>query len=550
MVSAAAVSQGPSSQSRALIEEGKGPWSRIRMRQQGGDRSVLHCAVFVEPLSSDNGDEEHIWVKMPRAAVEEQLAAGPESCSIGDSESETSVTRSRRVTGGTRMEALGEVDIGAVDVEPLQFHCSSNVDVPGDMVHDSMTVGTDVDSGSGISCLSERLVQQMEQHFRGEQLVHPCVKEMSVQLANGTPWSRVVISTYFAVIPGTDSVLILGSKTLRKKLGIDVMASLKGKAQGGDRSSGDMPENIGSRGGISLRRVAVTMKGMQAADKVAAAMEPRDGFVEDVVARGPAIFMEVGDEVIARREALMAAVDAAREDGLPSDAETRLRALLLGALFDGFRRSLSGDPLARVEPFQVKLKVDADLSKVNARPRVYSPAKTAWLDEPFSQLADTGMVYESPQAICSNPAQAVPMGNGYRLVGDFKTVNQQSEQVAAPLMLLAEQASAFAGAALFMTVDRNQGYWQMPLAANSQELSTFVTQKGLYTQMRMPQGVKEATSYFQRTLERTLGDLVRRVCLVYVDDVILWGRNVWELIDHFSWVMKKLMEVGLFVAAH
>ena len=94
------------------------------------------------------------------------------------------MTRSPRVTGGTRMEALGDVDIGAVDVEPLQFHCSSNAVVPGDMVGDSMTVGTVLDSGSGITCLPERLAQRMEQHFLGERLVHPCVKEMSVQLVN------------------------------------------------------------------------------------------------------------------------------------------------------------------------------------------------------------------------------------------------------------------------------------------------------------------------------------------------------------------------------
>ena len=252
------------------------------MRRQGGDKSVSHRAVFVEPISSDDGDGGHMWVKMPRAAVEEQLAARPKSRSIGDSESETSVTRSRRVTGGKRMEAPGDVNTGAVDVEPLQFHCSSNVVVSGDMVGDSMTVGTVFDSGSGITCLSERLAQQMEQHFRGERLVHPCVKEMFVQLANGhkvvarnqtrtlqvaigTPWGPVAISTTFAVIPGTDSVQILGSKTLRKKLKIDVMTPLKGKAQGGDRSSGGMPEHVGSRGVISLRRVAVTMKGMQAA---------------------------------------------------------------------------------------------------------------------------------------------------------------------------------------------------------------------------------------------------------------------------------------------
>ena len=220
-----------------------------------------------------------------------------------------------------------------------------------------------------------------------------------------------------------------------------------------------MREDVGSRCRISLRHVAVMMKGMQTAGKVAAAIESRDEFVEDVLARGPPMFMEVGDEVVARREALVAAEDAALDADLPSDAETRLRDHLLGPLFDRFRRSLLGDPPARVEPFQAKLKADANLSKAKARPRVYSPAKTAWLDELFAQRADAGMVCENSQAMCSNPAQAVPKCNGDRLVGGFKDVNQQSEPLAVPAMLLEEQASAFAGAALFMTVDLNQGYW-------------------------------------------------------------------------------------------
>ena len=94
--------------------------------------------MFVEPLASDDGDGGRIWVKMPWAAVEEQLAARPEFRSINDSESETSVTCSRRVASDKRMEALGDVDIGAVTVELLQFHYSSKVFVPGDMVGDSM----------------------------------------------------------------------------------------------------------------------------------------------------------------------------------------------------------------------------------------------------------------------------------------------------------------------------------------------------------------------------------------------------------------------------
>ena len=108
----------------------------------------------------------------------------------------------------------------------------------------------------------------MEHHFGGERLVHPCMKEIYVtrtlQVAIGTPWGLVVISADFAVIPEIDSVLTLQSKTLRVKLG---MPSLKSKAQGGDTSSGEMPEYVGSRGGMSLRNVAVTMRGMQAEGK-------------------------------------------------------------------------------------------------------------------------------------------------------------------------------------------------------------------------------------------------------------------------------------------
>ena len=112
------------------------------------------------------------------------------------------------------MEALGDVDIGAVDVEPLQFHCASKVVVPGDTVGDSMTVGTVLDSsGSGITCLSEQLTQQMEQHFRGERRVHPCVKEMSVPLANG---QKVVVRNQ----PATTSKVQAGAREEFARLSI------------------------------------------------------------------------------------------------------------------------------------------------------------------------------------------------------------------------------------------------------------------------------------------------------------------------------------------
>ena len=65
----------------------------------------------------------------------------------------------------------------------------------------------------------------------------------------------------------------------------------------------------------------------------------------------------------------------------------------------------------------------------------------------------------------------------------------------------------------------------MPLTEDSQELFMSVAQQGLNTPARMPQGVTNATSYFQGTLDRVLGALVRTVCLLYVDDVLIWERT-------------------------
>ena len=48
------------------------------------------------------------------------------------------------------------------------------------MVGDVMMVGIVFDSGSAITRISERLAQQMEQHFRGERLVYPCVTELYI----------------------------------------------------------------------------------------------------------------------------------------------------------------------------------------------------------------------------------------------------------------------------------------------------------------------------------------------------------------------------------
>lgn len=72
----------------------------------------------------------------------------------------------------------------------------------------------------------------------------------------------------------------------------------------------------------------------------------------------------------------MEAMDAALEAGLSPDAETRLRVLLLGLVFDGFHRSVPWDLKERMEPSQWTPKTDEDLVECKSEDGGFIEAKT------------------------------------------------------------------------------------------------------------------------------------------------------------------------------
>ena len=57
----------------------------------------------------------------------------------------------------------------------------------------------------------------------------------------------------------------------------------------------------------------------------------------------------------------------------------KVKEIVLGQCFDAFRRALTGESPARVEPMRVTLKQGADLSEVKAKPRRYPPDRSAYL---------------------------------------------------------------------------------------------------------------------------------------------------------------------------
>ena len=107
----------------------------------------------------------------------------------------------------------------------------------------------------------------------------------------------------------------------------------------------------------------------------------------------------------------------------------------------------------------------------------------------------------------ASPAMTVPKRQTFPLVSDYQAVNSQVEQSPGVMPNQEDMMRELLGAKCFWKLFLLQGYRQMPLAPDAQEVFTIVTPDGLFTPTRVPQGVLNATSYFQGVMTDLLRGL-------------------------------------------
>eukprot|EP00644_Phytophthora_capsici_P012184 jgi/Phyca11/119395/e_gw1.38.469.1 len=82
----------------------------------------------------------------------------------------------------------------------------------------------------------------------------------------------------------------------------------------------------------------------------------------------------------------------------------------------------------------------------------------------------------------------------------------------------------------------------MPLHPNSREFFSFVTEDGVYTPTRVPQGASDSAVHFQAQMNDVLKDLLFRSVLVWIDDVLLFAHTAGAYLENLEKFLAILRE--------
>ena len=102
-----------------------------------------------------------------------------------------------------------------------------------------------------------------------------------------------------------------------------------------------------------------------------------------------------------------------------------------------------------------------------------------------------------------------------------------------------------AGSCLFSTFDLTSGYFQIPLNEKDIPKSAIACKYGHFEMTRMPFGLNNAASTFKRTMEMALQGLQWITCLIYIDDIIVFGKNVDEHLLREEQALERIRSAGL-----
>jgi transposase InsO family protein len=226
---------------------------------------------------------------------------------------------------------------------------------------------------------------------------------------------------------------------------------------------------------------------------------------------------------------------------LPSRKKGKL-AKLLKEYKDIFRQE--GDRTHTCPLFEQAIPL-TDPEPVNVRQYDLPRKARDAVKDRVQEFLDAGIIQPSNSGY-NSPLWMVPKKDGnWRLCVDYRELNKKLVHDPFPLPKIDELIEEFSGSEYLSSGDLFWGFYHVKIKPEDTHKLAFSTDVGRFEFVHLPMGLKTAPAVFQRLMNLTLDDYLRKFVLVYMDDLIIYSKTEKEHFQHLRKVFQRMRTAGL-----
>lgn len=211
---------------------------------------------------------------------------------------------------------------------------------------------------------------------------------------------------------------------------------------------------------------------------------------------------------------------------------------------------LDGDKLTTTNIYKQTLTLKPNSNPIYVKPYRLPQSLKPEIHKQIKNLIENDIIEET-NSEWSSPILLVPKKGDekgekkWRLVVDYRKLNNTIQDDKFPLPNIVDILDSLSGSIYFSHLDLFSGYYQVTLDPESRKYTSFCTNTGQYQMKRLPMGLKVSPSAFSRVMSIAMSGLTFEKCFIYLDDLIVFGRNLDAHNKNLTDVFERLRKVNL-----
>ncbi|GKB54053.1 reverse transcriptase domain-containing protein [Tanacetum coccineum] len=211
-----------------------------------------------------------------------------------------------------------------------------------------------------------------------------------------------------------------------------------------------------------------------------------------------------------------------------------------------------------------KIQLLDDKKPIIQKQRRQNPNMQEVVKKEIVKLLDTSIIYSIADSPWVSPIYCVPKKGGitvvtnendellstrtvtgWRVCIDYHKLNEATVKDHFPFLFMDQMLERLAGNKYFCFLDGFSGYFQIPIDPMDQEKTTFICPFGTYAYRRIPFGLCNALTTFQRCMLAIFLDMIEESVKVFMDDFSVFGDTFDKCLNNLDKMLQRCKDAHL-----